>query len=198
MKKISVSVSGSSGIDDVRLAVQDLLDRLNRFFAPRGIGLVLAPPSGRPSEAGLAIALYWKDFGSFPQTDFDRAYASFKQRNAPKIYVFFKDPDTGISEALKSFKESFGDRYGHFFCRFETADSVRFQLTAQSLSLLPCTPAGEVLRVDGQDVLLGNEAIASVANLPFANLNANRRSLSRRIADAKKEIAELEDRKSVV
>ena len=192
MKTIRVFVSASDDLGDVKAAVQDLLVHLNRYFKTRGVEFVPTLPSEGPTDGDLALALYWKDFGSLPQAEFDKAYDSFKASQAPKIYVFSRDPDNDIAEALKAFRDSFADRYGHFYCRFEAVDSVKFQLAVQGLSILPGMETKDELKVDGGVVRLGNEPVAKLESLPFAKLNAKRRSLLRQIKSAQDEIGGLE------
>ena len=192
MKTIRVFIFASDDLAEVRTAVQDLLLQLNGHFQPRGVEFVSTLPSEGPTDGDIALVLYWKDFGSLSQSDFEKAYDSFKTSQTPKIYVFFKDPDAGITEALKAFRDSFADRYGHFYCHFEVVDSVKFQMTVQGLSLLPDAKMTEKLTVEGGEVWLGNESVAKLENLPFAKLNAKRKSLVRRIAAAEAEVEELE------
>ena len=188
MKSLRVFVSASDDLGEVRLAVMDLLVQLNRFFKPRGIEFVPALPTEGPADGDFAVALYWKDFGPLPPADFERVYEAFKETKSPKIYVFFKDPDTGITEALKAFKDSFEDRFGHFFCRFETVDSVKFQLTAQSLSLMPVSTTKDDLTTEGGAVRLGDELVAKLDGLPFAKLNAKRQWLLRQLEFVERQV----------
>ena len=137
IKTIRVFVSVSDDLREVKAAVFDLLNQLNRYFTPRGIEFVPTLPTEGATDGDIALVLYWKDFGSFSELDFAKAYDSFKESQSPKMYVFFKDPDEDITEALKAFRDSFANRYGHFYCHFEAVDSVKFQVTVQGLSLLP-------------------------------------------------------------
>ena len=190
MKTVKVHVSAGPEVEDARRTVEDVLELLNRHFRPRGVEFV-----GAGEDHGdWTIALYWKGFGGMAQKEFEKVYKGFKKEKSPVIHVFFKEPDEGIAEALKAFKEAFSERYGHFYCRFETVDAVRFQLVAQSLSMLP-GEAGErdTLTVEDGEVRLGNEPVAKMANLSFAKLNAKRKSLVRQIAAAEAEAAGLEE-----
>ncbi len=196
MKTIRVFVSVSEDLGDVRAAVQDLLLQLNRHFLPRGVEFVTTLPAEGPTDGDLALALYWKDFGDLPKADFEKAYESFKATKAPIIYVFFKEPDEGITEALKAFRDSFAEKYGHFYCHFETVDAVKFQLTVQSFSWLSGAETKEALKVEGGKVRLGEETVAALKDLPFAKLNAKRQLLLRQIDDAETEIEELEEQSS--
>ena len=194
MKTVRVKVAAGDEMEDARRGVEDVLEMLNRHFRSRGVEFVGA----MEGEGDWTIALYWKDFGGLGQEEFEAVYEEFKKEKKPIIHVFFKEPDDGIAEALKAFKEAFEERYGHFYCRFETVDAVKFQLVAQSLSLLPGTAAKEMLKVEGGVVRLGKEMVSKLENLPFAKLNADRMSLLGRIADAEEEIAELEERDAAV
>ena len=189
MKTMRVRVAAGDGVEDARRAVEDVLELLNRHFRPRGVEFVGAAEG----EDDWTIALYWKDFGGIEKEEFEAVYERFKRAQKPVIHVFFKEPDEGIGEALKAFKEAFAERYGHFYCHFETLDAVRFQLAAQSLSMLP-GGVGErdVLTVEDGQVRLGKEPVAKMENLSFAKLNAKRKSLVRQIAAAAAEAAGLE------
>ncbi|MBR6022129.1 MAG: tetratricopeptide repeat protein, partial [Kiritimatiellae bacterium] len=186
MKTVRVKVAAGDGVEDARRAVEDVLELLNRHFRPRGVEFVGAGEG----EGDWTIALYWKDFGGMDREEFETVYEGFKKEKKPLIHVFFKEPDEGIAEAMKAFKEAFEKRYGHFYCHFETVDAVRFQLAAQSLSMLP-VGVGErdALSVADGVVRLGREPVAKMENLSFAKLNAKRNSLVRMIAGAK-EVAE--------
>ena len=192
MKTIRFSVFVDDNLGDARLAVQDLLAQLNRFFKPRGIEFMAMLPTEDPADSDLAVALYWKDFGSLPQSGFERAYEAFKEKKTPKIYVFFKEPDPGITEALGKFKDSFAAKYGHFYCHFETVDSIKFQLVAQSLSMLSETEVRNSIHLNGNGILLGDEPVASLENLPFAKLNTYRQSLRRQLSNLETELSNLE------
>ncbi len=194
MKTVRVHVAAGEGVEDARRAVEDLLVQLNRHFMPRGVEFVPTLQEEGAAEGDWTVALYWKDFGELPEDGFDAAYGAFKKKNCQKIYVFFKEPDAGISEALKAFKDAFATKYGHFYCRFETMDTVKFQLAAQSLSMLPGAAAKEEFKVEDGEVRLAGEGVAKLSKLPFAKLNANRQSLQRRIDEAEEEIAEWAER----
>ena len=192
MRTIRVFISASDDLVEVGAAVRDLLVQLNRNLKPR-MEFLPTPPGAGPSHGDLVLALYRKDFGPLPAKSFEEAYESFREEKAPKIYVFFRDPDPDITEALKAFKDSFAERYGHFYCHFETVDSVKFQLTVQSLSLLPDAETRDALKVDGEKVRLGDVTVASLENLPFAKLNSRRRTLQRQAAKEEEEVRELEE-----
>ncbi len=192
MKTVRVHVAAGEGVEDARRAVEDVLEMLNGHFRDRGVEFVAAGEGG----GDWTIALYWKDFGGMGREEFETVYEEFKKEKKPVIHVFFKEPDAGIADALKAFKGAFAEKYGHFYCHFETVDAVRFQLVSQGLWLLPGTGAtGErdALKVEEGVVRLENEPVARMENLPFAKLNKRRKLLVTKIADAEKRVAELEE-----
>ena len=168
MKTVKVHVAAGPEVEDARWTVEDVLELLNRHFRPR-VEFVAAGQG----EGDWTIALYWKDFGEMGRETFEEVYERFKKEKRPVIHVFFTEPDEGIGEALKAFKEAFAERYGHFYCHFETVDAVRFQLVAQSLSMLPGGSGNErtELAVEDGVVRLGNELVAKMANLSFGSMS---------------------------
>lgn len=192
MKTLRVFISASTGLEEAERGVHDLLVQLSQHFKPRGLEFVAALPGEGAAEGEMAVALYGKDFGGLPKERFEEAYEAFKAGKKPKIYVFFREPSEDISEALKAFRDSFAERYGHFYCHFETVDAVKFQLAVQSLSLLPGGKEDNALRVSDTEIVLGEERIASLENLPFAKLNTQRQSLLRQISAAEREMAHWE------
>ena len=190
VKTVRVYVAAGEGVEDARRAVADVMEMLNRHFRPRGVEFVGAAEG----EGDWTIALYWKDFGGMERDEFETVYEKFKKEKRPVIHVFFKEPDEEIGEALKVFKEAFAEKYGHFYCHYETVDAVRFQLAAQSLSMLP---GGEGERnaltvVDGE-VRLGKDPVAQMEHLSFAKLNRKRRDLLEEIARYETRVARLQE-----
>ncbi len=192
MKTVRVYVAAGEGVEDARRAVEDVLEMLNKHFRGRGVEFVKAGEG----ERDWTIALYWKDFGKLGREEFEGLYEGFKKDKKPVIHVFFKEPDEGIGEALKVFKDAFAEKYGHFYCHYETVDAVRFQLVSQGLWLLPGDGgAGErnMLKVEDGEVWLDGKSVAKLDNLSFAKLNARRKSLLRQVATAKAEVAAVEE-----
>ena len=191
MKTIRTFISASRDFDTIRKGVLELLGQLNRLFQAQEVEFVPTGPREGARDADIAIILYGTDYGEMPQKEFDKTYASFKAGKKPKIYVFFRDSEEAIDGAMRVFRDSFADRYGHFYCHFETLDAIRFQVMAQSLAFLPGSEVVHRLRVEGGQVCMGNVPIADLGQLPFAKLNAKRRALLRQLGRAEDEISEL-------
>lgn len=168
-----------------------MLGQLNREYRAHGVEFIPTGPREGALDADIAVILYGADYGDMPQNEFDKAYAAFKAGNKPIIHVFFRDSDQSVSGAMAAFRDSFAERYGHFYCHFGTLDSVKFHVAAQSLSFLPGGGAVNPLKIEGAHVCLGNAPIADLGQLSFAKLNSHWRSLSRRLGRADDEVAEL-------
>ena len=189
MNTVRVYVAAGAKVEDARRAVGDVLELLNRHFRPRGVEFVAAGEG----NGDWMIVLWWKDFGKTGQAAFEENCKQQSEGKKPaKISVFFKEPDEGITSALKEFKETFEARYGYFQWRFETIDAVRFQLMAQGLSFLPGGGEG-LLQVENSKIKLGGDLVANLDNLPFARLNAKRQSLLRQARGFEEEIEELKE-----
>jgi tetratricopeptide (TPR) repeat protein len=193
MKTIRTFIAVSREFDAIHKGLLELLGQLNREFRPQGVEFIPTRPRESARDADIAIILYGTDYGEMPRQEFDKAYESFKAVQKPKIYVFFRETEKAVDAAMKAFRDSFADRYGHFYCHFETLDAVRFHVAAQSLAFLPGGEALHPLRVDGTRVCLGDVPVADLGQLPFAKLNQKRRTLLRQLGRAEDEIAELAD-----
>lgn len=182
-------MAAGEGTEDARRAVEDTLELLNRHFRQRGVEFV-----GAGEAAGnWAIVLYGKDFGKLGRSDFENLCRRKAEGKQPeKISVFFKEPDSGATEAMKAFKESFAEKFGDFHCSFETVDTVKFQVAAQSLPLLPGGGEG-LLKVSESRIHLEGETLADLEKLPFARLNAKRQSLLRQSRNIEREIEDLKE-----
>ncbi|MBR6022130.1 MAG: hypothetical protein IK066_06900 [Kiritimatiellae bacterium] len=191
MKSIRTFISTSREFDAIRRGLLDLLKQLNREYLAHGVEFIPTGPREGARDADIAVILYGTDYGDMPQNEFDKAYAAFKAGNKPIIHVFFRDSDQSVSGAMAAFRDSFAKRYGHFYCHFETLDTLKFQVVAQSLAFLPGGEAVNPLKIEGSQVCLGNSPIADLGQLPFAKLNSHRRSLIRRLGRADDEVAEL-------
>jgi tetratricopeptide (TPR) repeat protein len=197
MRSVKVYIAAGPGLEDARRAADDVLELLNKHFRARGVEFLAGAGDEGPEGGDWTIALWWKEFGALGQEAFERACEGLKARGRPaKMHVFFKEPDEGIAEELKTFKASLPAKHGNIQSRFETVDAVRFQLAAQSLSLLPGGGNGpgerDILAVEGGEVLLEGEHVAKMENLPFAGLNEKRKSLLRQIKSMGNEVGELE------
>lgn len=182
LKTVRVHVSAGEGVEDARRAVEDVLELLNRHFRPRGVEFVGA----RAGEGDWTVALYGKDFSGMGREEFEKVYEGFQREKKPVIHVFFKEPDEGIDEELKAFKEMFAEQYGYFYCHFETIGEVKFEVVKESLAWLP--DGGRyhnLLSVEDGEVRLGGECVTKMEELPFARLNVERQRLVVQIAEEK-------------
>ncbi|MBR6022131.1 MAG: hypothetical protein IK066_06905 [Kiritimatiellae bacterium] len=188
MKTVRTCVAAGEGTGEARRAVEDTLVMLTRHFWPK-----LEFVDAGAADGNWAIVLYGKDFGKLGRSAFENLYRRKTEgKNPEKISVFFKEPDSGTTEAMKAFKESFAEKFGDFHCAFETVDTVKFQVAAQSLPLLPGGGEG-LLKVSDSRIQLEGETVADLEKLPFARLNAKRQSLLRQLRNIEREIEELKE-----
>lgn len=180
MKTIKVFLASSDELIEERKEFGFLFCHLNRVFRPRGLYLELVPWEFLDSSMGplhkqqeynlelesceMCMVLYWNKFGEYTYEEFSYAYERLKQGYNPrKLYVFFKEPGT-ISPELQSFKDRFDENYGHFYCKFETLDALKFEFLVQ----FEAYQNTNLLTVEESVVKFDNIEITHINNLPFA------------------------------
>lgn len=197
MKDIRIYLAMADDLQEERLEITELVDRLNRVFGPRQINLELIPHGedfGNLEDCELCLSLYYSKFGNYSKNDFKFAYESLKEgKNPKKIYVFFKNSpelDSKIMQELKEFKESFATDYGHFFCKFENIDTMRLEFLMQ-FELYHSKGNEKILKVENQQVMIEDEKFVDLNEIPFAKLNETYCELRDDISDLSEEILAL-------
>lgn len=125
MNTIKVMIAASEEMHDEKIQFQSLINQLNEAFEPRGIKLERIkwdPANDGPiddfksklKDCEMCLELYWRDLVGNSRQELDTAYQELKDGNNPrKLYVFFKEPEENITDALKGFKANFVNNYGH-------------------------------------------------------------------------------------
>ena len=207
MKTIKVFLASSDELSDERLQFDSLFNHLNRIFRPRGLYLELSKWEYLDSSMGpkhkqeeyneelktceMCLVIYWTRFGEYTAEELMTAYNELKEgRNPKKLYVFFKEP-AEVSEELKSFKESFADKYGHFYCKFENVDSMRLHFLLQ-LEAYNNSELKDLMKVEDSKVKVDGKPMVDLDNIPFAARNKEYRRLKDEIAKTESEIRAFE------
>lgn len=176
LQEVKVMVAADEELHDAKLEFTELINTLYDALAVRGIRLrriKWLPGESeafkeRLGECDMCLNLYWRQLPDSSQDEVDVAYGSHKAGSNPRrLYIFFKEPCEGISEALSDFKASFENQYGHFFCRFENVDTMKLQFTLQFESMQNQL-SHDLVKVENGTVVLGGVAVASMDNLKFA------------------------------
>lgn len=207
MKTISVFLASSDELKEERMLIADLFNELNDIFLPRGIYLQLVKWEKLDSSMGplhkqkeyneklktceMCIVMYWTKLGDYTGQELTTAYNGLKEgRNPQKLYVFFKEPG-GITPELQSFKLNFESEYGHFYCKFENADSMRLHFLLQ-LEAYQNKQMKELIKVEDSKIKFGDLEVADFVNIPFAFKNKEYIRLKDNILNIETEIKDIE------
>ena len=202
MKTIKVMIAASQEMHDEELKFTSLIKHLNKALAPRGIELkrVKWDPEVdgtindylvKLQKCEMCLTLYWKQLADNSEKVLQTAYDELKSGNNPrKIYVFFKEPSDDISESLKDFKENFVTNYGHFFCRFENADTINLHFILQ-FEAYQNTLGTDFVKISDGKVMIGDKEFANLDNIPFASMNKEYHRLQSELMQLDLRITEL-------
>ena len=195
-------IAASQEMHDEELKFTSLIKHLNKALAPRGIELkrVKWDPEVdgtindylvKLQKCEMCLTLYWKQLADNSEKVLQTAYDELKSGNNPrKIYVFFKEPSDDISESLKDFKENFVTNYGHFFCRFENADTINLHFILQ-FEAYQNTLGTDFVKISDGKVMIGDKEFANLDNIPFASMNKEYHRLQSELMQLDLRITEL-------
>ena len=159
-----------------RNAFADMVLNLNDILARRGVRVKLRfYDSARHREmlesSEMALVLYRTNFNAFGPEQMREAYDRTKREENPRrLYVFFRDGDDITSdEEFAAFRDGFAENIGHFFCRFENADTLKLNFL---LSLENALGEGaSFVKLDGRRVMADNLEVGDLTSLPMVAKN---------------------------
>ena len=199
MKTIKIFIASSEELEDDRNAFGNLVRRLNKTYEKRGIHLELfewedydAAYNDRRKQdeyndevraSDMFLAVFHTKAGKFTIEEFDVATEESHKKGSPKSYVYCKDLRDGEieSEELKELKRLLFDEMGHYWSRYANRDTMQLHFVMQ-LQLVE-NSRGEDLKVKDGNVVLHDQPIARMENLPFAGLNEDFQKMSARLAE---------------
>lgn len=177
---------------EMELEFSDLVSQLNKSLIKRGVVLNAVKHNrnmGSLDSCELCLAIYWTKFGDYTQEQFEAAYDQLRNGNFPhKIYVFFKDNTDNIGE-LDDFKAKFKTDYGHFYCKFENVDTMRYHFISQ-FEKYQNELIGDIFTVKDKKIRIDGRGIIDLDKLSFAALNKDYNQFSNEIIRLDDEIAD--------
>ncbi len=204
MKTIKVFLASSSELRDERMEFSDIVLTINKFLKPRGFEIEMERwediddsmgPERKQDEYNrvlrtcpMCLVLYWKNLGSYTKEELDVAYAGVcsEKENPRKLYIYFKEDKEiaeTISKELRNFKASFETDYGHFYCRFENADTMRLRFLLQVERYLNEEHVEKFVKVEDSKITVDGHRFADLQNIPFAGNNEEFQQLVKDIND---------------
>ena len=199
MKTIKIFFASSEELEDDRNAFGNLVRRLNKIYQKRGISLELfewedydAAYNNRRKqdeyndnvrESDIFLAVFHRVAGRFTIEEFDIATEEFRKKSLPKTYVYCKDIKEGENESseLKEFKQRLIDEMGHYWSRYSNRDTMQLHFVMQ-LQMIDGMSQND-LKVEDGAVMLQDQVVSRMENLPFASQNEDFQKMSARLAE---------------
>lgn len=187
MKTIKIFLASSDELEIDRARFGNLVRRLDRIYRKRGISLDLimwedldAAYNGERKQSeynrhicasDMFLAVFHRLAGPYTREEFDVASKAFKQQASPKIYTYFKDLAEGEQESkeLIEFKRRLFDELEHYWCRYGNTDTMQLHFVMQLQLVESDMPLK--MELQGEQIMLGDNVIARMDNLPFAACN---------------------------
>lgn len=210
MTTIKIFFASSKELELERDKFASLINQLNRIFKRRGLELELViweyldssmSKSRKQDEYNrelrlceICLVVFWNVFGDYTKEEFNIAYDGLCAGNNPKrLYVFFKEP-AQMSEDMLSFKNSFADKYGHFYSVFDNADTLRLNFLLQfEIFKNDVLDISKFVSVENSCVSVDGVSFIDLRNVPFAANNENYTTLQQQIEKQRKRVIRYPD-----
>lgn len=204
MKTILIFLASSEELEYERMVLGNLIRRLDDVYEKRGIRLKLfewedydAAFNGarkqdeyndKVRESDVFLALFHKKAGKYTVEEFEVASGAFREKASPIVYVFLKDLQSGeeASRELEEFKRHLFEDMGHYWCRYDTRESLQFQFVMQ-LQLVEVN-LNDSVKLENGDVSIDGMKVVSIDKLRFAAENEDYLKQRKEIQDLHDEI----------
>lgn len=198
MTTIKIFLASSKELELERDKFASLINQLNRIFKRRGLELELviweyldSSMSKRRKQdeyneelrqCEICLVVFWNVFGDYTKEEFNIAYDGLCAGNNPKrLYVFFKEP-AQMSDDMSNFKNSFADKYGHFYSVFVNADTLRLNFLLQlEIFKNDVLDISKFISVEDSCVSVDGVSFINLKNVPFASNNTSYIELQQQI-----------------
>lgn len=201
IKTMKIMIAAAEELHEEKLEFTNLIEHLNEALAPRGIELKrvkwnpetdgnLEDFKAKLRDCEMCLSLYWRELTGNSQEELTAAYQELKTgKNPRKLYVFFKEPTDDMTEALKDFKANFVTNFGHFYCKFENADTMNLHFILQFESYQNSLH-NNLVRISDGKVSVDGRDVVNLDNVPFASLNNDYQRLQRELLELDAQIAQ--------
>ncbi len=191
MDKKIISFFLASSITDLeydRLSIGDFISQLNNIYMQQNLYIRLYKCENETMnhaivvdgtqksldelirESDLCFVLFWKKVGEFTLHEFEVAVESFKSHNRPKVVVYFKTLPEGesISKEISGVMDMIDNGLLHYHREYTHIDSLKLGIITQ---LQVHGFVSNPMKVDNDNVMVGNSAILPTDNIPLFSEN---------------------------
>lgn len=183
MRTIRIILSLDQSLQQERLELSDLIESLNHALENHGTKVLMQVSvfsthtdstdssiyKDEVKKADLCLTLYLDTINDAIRSELETAYQSLCEGGNPKkIYVYFKDC-APQSEEMREYRDRFPDDYGHFYCSFSNADTLKADFLLQFMGYMgESFDKSKILEVHDGMVFLDGVGCIELKNIPFA------------------------------
>ena len=181
LRTVSAFLAADDELAADRDAFADMVLNLNDILAHRGVRVKLRFYDGaRHREileaSEMALVLYHTNCNAFGPEQMRDAYdRTRRDENPRRLYVFFRDGDVSPDGEFAAFRDGFAENLGHFFCRFENADTLKLNFLLSLETVLG--EGASFVKLDGRTVTADGLAVGEITKLPMVANNAGLSSI---------------------
>jgi hypothetical protein len=198
LRMMSAFLAADDELAADRDAFADMVLNLNDILARRGVRVKLRfYDSARHREileaSEMALVLYHTNCNAFGPEQMRDAYdRTRRDENPRRLYVFFRDDGAATDAGFAAFRDGFAENLGHFFCRFENADTLKLNFL---LSLENALGEGaSFVKLGGRTVTADGLEVGEITKLPMV---ANNGGLNDLLAEVERVSAAFEAQREI-
>lgn len=210
MTTIKIFLASSKELETERDKFASLINQLNRIFKRRGLELELVIWEYLDSsmskkrkqdeyneelrQCEICLVVFWNIFGDYTKEEFNIAYDGLcGGKNPKRLYVFFKEP-AQMSDDMSNFKNSFADKYGHFYSVFDNADTLKLNFLLQlEIFKNDVLDISKFISVENSCVSVDGMSFIDLRNVSFAVKNENYTTLQQQIDKQRRRVIRYPD-----
>ena len=194
MRKIKLFITSAEELTMDKSVIGNLVRQINIANRPLGFEVEMMDSEdfdiSECESCDLFVALFHREADKVSFDGIEKATESFASHNLPKVFIYFKDLSEGefLDDELERFKDHICTELGHFVNRYRSDDSIKFSVVMQIMKVNGTAKT----EIKGSCVMLHDEVIADLNNLPFAGNNPAYQTIQSRISNLEKEISSFE------
>lgn len=158
IKTIKIFLASSSELQDDRQQFEIFINRKNKKYIEEGVFLKLvlwedfidAMSVTRLQDeynkavegCDIFVSLFHTKVGKYTEEEFSKALKTFKDKDKPLIYTYFKDEAVNMSQvtpdivSLINFRQKLND-LGHFYTKYNNVNELKYKFSEQLIKVLP-------------------------------------------------------------
>lgn len=209
MKTLKIFLASSNELETEREMMAALANSLNTVLERQSVNVIVVQWENLDASMGvnhkqddyneklrecdMCMVLYWTKFGMYTKIELETAFNELKAGHNPKkVYVYFKEDDSKVSDELKGFRDSFPTEYGHFYTPFSNFDTLKAHFLLQFMEYLGQTiKDSNFAEIRNGKVVIDGKEYVDINKIPFAGNNEEYNELKDEIIELQEDLEDM-------